>query len=128
MMVIGIGSSSIATAGDIAAAVCAVEGRAGGVSVAVASLRRGDPDAAIAGACAELGRPLRLFETADLIARAAECQTRSSASLAAHGVPSVAEAAALAGAGPGSRLLVARLVFERVTAAAATSLPVQETS
>ena len=126
MMVIGIGSTSAATSADVGAAVRAIEDRTGASCGLIATLKRGAPDAAIAAACTALDRPLRLYDAADLISRLADCQTHSPASFTAHAIPSVAEAAALAGAGPGSRLTISRIAFERVTAAAAISAPAEE--
>lgn len=121
MIVIGIGSNSRATAEDVLAAIRAAESRAGVRCDLVAALMRGAPDAAIAQAAKEHGRPAMLLTKTDLAARSEDCLTISEASLAAYGVASVAEAAALAGAGRGSRLLVPRLLRERVTAAVAAS-------
>jgi cobalt-precorrin 5A hydrolase len=50
---------------------------------------------------------------------ASNCRTHSARSEAAYGVPSVAEAAALAGAGPGAELLQARVATAVVTCALA---------
>ena len=121
MIAIGIGSTSAATAADIVAAIREVERRAGSACGLVASLRRGgDLDAVITAASAASGRPLRLIAHDELVVCASDCVTHSAASIAAYGLPSVAEAASIAAAGAGSRLLIARIVFDRVTAAAAT--------
>ncbi len=55
-----------------------------------------------------LGLPRRAVAAPDLAAQ--PTATRSAASRAAHGTGSVAEAAALAAAGPGARLLVSRCI------------------
>lgn len=55
---------------------------------------------------AGLGLPMIAAEALETI----ETPTRSAASLAARGTGSVAEAAALAAAGPGARLLVTRCI------------------
>ncbi len=58
---------------------------------------------------------------------AAACATRSTRIAALYGVGSVAEAAALAAAGPGALLLLPRIATARVTCALArsTDLPVE---
>ncbi|KTF70627.1 cobalamin biosynthesis protein [Sphingomonas sp. HT-1] len=57
-----------------------------------------------------VGLGLPTIDVAEL--HAIETATRSAASLAARGTGSVAEAAALAAAGPGARLLVSRRISE----------------
>lgn len=57
---------------------------------------------------AELGLPTEGVDSAALAAQ--PTQTRSAASLAARGTGSLAEAAALAAAGPGARLIAARQI------------------
>ncbi len=56
----------------------------------------------------DLGMPVAAVEAADLAAQ--HTATRSAAALAAYSTGSVAEAAALAAAGPGAQLLGARAV------------------
>jgi cobalt-precorrin 5A hydrolase len=53
--------------------------------------------------------------------RSGDCETRSERTLSRFGIASVAEAAALAAAGPGSNLIVLRRIFGNVTVAAAQS-------
>ena len=120
-LVVGIGSQSGATADDICAAIANAEHTAGVACDCVAALARGSADEAVCQAAQICGRELRWMAVADLVARSGDCVTRSAASLAAHGVASIAEAAALAAAGPGSRLIVPRLKHARVTAAVAAS-------
>ena len=64
-----------------------------------------------------LGLPIRAVAANDLTRQ--QTVTRSEASLAAHGTGSVAEAAALAAAGPGARLLAARVISGDGTATCA---------
>ena len=73
----------------------------------------------LAAAAATLGLPLAFLGRETLSAAAARCATRSQRVEALFGVPSVAEAAALAGAGPGSRLVVPRLRAGGATCAVA---------
>lgn len=69
------------------------------------------------------GVELRGISTEDLAAVAEQVRTKSDRVLAAKGVPSVAEAAALVGAGAGARLLGARIANPQVTCAIATVAP-----
>jgi cobalt-precorrin 5A hydrolase len=75
----------------------------------------------IAAAAATRGVELMLISQAELEAAAPRTLTKSAHALAAMNVPSVAEAAALAGAGLKARLLVPRVATERVTCALAQS-------
>ncbi len=78
-----------------------------------------ETEAALYQAAAALGLPLAFLPRADLEARSADAVTRSQRVVALFGVPSVAETAALAGAGAGARLVVARLASSGVTCAIA---------
>ncbi|MDZ5695864.1 cobalamin biosynthesis protein [Chelativorans sp. M5D2P16] len=73
----------------------------------------------IAGAAEFLGLPLITVSECDLKRVSARCLTRSAASLAATGVPSLAEAAALAAVGEEGRLLGPRIATGNVTCAIA---------
>jgi cobalt-precorrin 5A hydrolase len=76
-------------------------------------------EAGIVAAAAARGILLVLIEQDALEAAGARAVTRSARSMAALNVHSVAEAAALAAAGPGSRLLAPRLAVGPVTCALA---------
>jgi len=78
-------------------------------------------EAGIAAAAAARGVELMLISQSDLEAAAPRTVTKSAHALAAMNVPSVAEAAALAGAGSTARLLVPRVATDKVTCALATS-------
>lgn len=78
---------------------------------------------ALVAFAAALGLPLRAVPQEALAA--APAVTVSQASLREAGVPSVAECAALAAAGPGARLIVPRVVVGPVTCAVAQSGPNQ---
>ncbi|MFN3689198.1 cobalamin biosynthesis protein, partial [Salinarimonas sp.] len=127
MIVAGVGFRSgvdgAALAGLVAEALAAA-GRVGAPIAALATLESISHAPGFADAASRLGtRALTLSHEA-LLARDAECPTRSERSLAAHGLGSVAEAAALAAAGPGSRLVSARIANATATCAlAAPSLP-----
>jgi len=76
-----------------------------------------------AAAAASLGVALVLVEQAALEAAQALCPTRSEAALRAVGVASVAEGSALAAAGAGARLVLARIASGGATCALAESAP-----
>jgi cobalt-precorrin 5A hydrolase len=79
--------------------------------------KRGEPG--LAEAASRLGLQLGFLPREALAARGDEAKTRSSRVQTLFGVPSVAEAAALAGAGPGSTLIVARIANRGATCAIA---------
>lgn len=70
-------------------------------------------------AAEQLGAKLVFLPMAALHEADHRCLTRSDASMAATGLGSMAEAAALAAAGPGARLIVPRLLGDGVTCAIA---------
>lgn len=122
MMVIGIGATSTATSADIVSAArdcCARGGAEVNELAGLASLDRPETRDAIQAAADKLGVRASFWSRSTLQAEAARCQTQSVRSIAAAGVPSVAEASALTAAGPGSRLIVPRIAFPKVTAALA---------
>lgn len=120
MIAIGIGANSRAHRHDFVTALAEVRQDAGHAE-AIATF-----DAAIfapyvrdAARAASLAyRPVTLDA---LRARSSDCLTRSERTLSLFGVASIAEAAALAGAGPGSRLIMPRRVVGNITIAAARS-------
>ncbi|WP_245636976.1 cobalamin biosynthesis protein [Azospirillum thiophilum] len=73
----------------------------------------------LAEAARALGLPQRFIEEDAMLAAQDRVHTRSATVLAAVGLASVAEAAALAAAGPGSRLLLPRRSTPRATVALA---------
>ncbi|WP_159588662.1 cobalamin biosynthesis protein [Chelativorans xinjiangense] len=115
MRVAGIGCRSGVAAGEILAAVEA--GAPGLDALATAAFKTDEPG--IVAAAEVLGIPLIAVSQDDLKRASAGCLTRSDASLAATGVASVSEAAALAVAGEGSRLLGPRIATGNVTCAIA---------
>lgn len=124
MIVVGVGCRRGAPAADIEAAIRAALARAH-VSedaldaVATIAAKRGE--AGIVAAAATFGvRVVAVSETA-LKAADGRTETRSERVLALMGVPSVAEAAALAAAGPSARLIGPRLVCGAATGALAAS-------
>ncbi len=121
MIVFGVGTTSSAKDDDIVAAILEAERTSSQVADSLAAMRRGVLDDPIRRAGEMLKRKTILFDQESVQARSRDCLTHSAASLAAYGVPSVSEAAALAGAGDGSHLIVARHVYRAVTIAVATS-------
>jgi cobalt-precorrin 5A hydrolase len=99
----------------VRAALAGLDGR----TFRLYTLGRRAGEAGLVDAAARLGTDLVGLAPAVLQARAGDAVTTSTRALAAAGVPSVAETAALAGAGPGSRLLVPRRTGIGVTVAVA---------
>lgn len=119
--VAGIGCRKGVTSEAIIAAVRAAE-RAFGTTVeylATAPLKA--DEAGLVAAAKELSLSLEIVAQERLDAVAAETMTFSQASLDHAGSPSVSEAAALAAAGAGAKLVAPRLVVGDVTVAIATT-------
>ena len=121
MIAIGIGANSRAHKDDFADVIAAIRGEIKGGDI-VATF--GDAvfatfvKAAATAASRSPTEPLKLEALRD---RSDDCLTRSERTLERFGVASVAEAAALAAAGPGSHLVVPRRIIGNVTVAAARS-------
>jgi cobalt-precorrin 5A hydrolase len=122
MMVAGVGCKLGASAGEIEAAIVEALARAGlstGTLTALAtSFAKGD-EPGIAAAATARGLKLVVVPKRDLEAAGERVVTRSERVLAQMGVPSVAEAAALAAAGPASRLVGPRVAVGPATCALA---------
>jgi cobalt-precorrin 5A hydrolase len=86
-------------------------------SLAVPDFRRAEPG--IAEAAATLGLAILWIAREALKGEQGRCLTRSARAEAEIGLSCVAEAAALAGAGPGSRLVLPRIARGGVTCAVA---------
>lgn len=86
-------------------------------ALATARMKQGEAGIIVAGAA--LGLPVILVDESALKEMEARTLSQSAQSLAVTGTPSVAEAAALAAAGEGSRLLGPRIVVGNVTCALA---------
>jgi cobalt-precorrin 5A hydrolase len=122
MIVAGIGCRKGASAVEISAAIADALARAGLGTQAldlVAAPESKGGEQGVAAAAAALGVPLMLVAKADLEAAGARTQTRSERVLALIGVPSVAEAAALAAGGPAARLILPRITVGVATCALA---------
>lgn len=124
MIVAGVGCRRGASAPDIEAAIRAALAQAGMAAAAldaIATIAAKHDEAGIAAAAANLGVDVVLIPDAALEAVSGRTETKSEQVLALMGVPSVAEAAALAAAGPSARLIGPRLVRGTATCALAAS-------
>jgi len=124
MIVAGVGCRKGASAREIGAAIAAALSRAGLRTHAldvIAAPAVKSSEAGIAGAASDLGVPLVLVPRAELEAAGARTLTRSERVISFMGVPSAAEAAALAAAGPAGRLVAPRTAVGPATCALATS-------
>ena len=124
MIVAGVGCRRRAPALDIEAAIRAALERAGIAAQAldcIATTAAKTGEAGIEAAAAKLGVAVVLVPDAELLAAGDRTETKSERVLALTGVPSVAEAAALAAAGPSARLISPRLVIGTATCALAAS-------
>ena len=120
MIAAGIGCRRGIGEGEVLAAVAAAL-RAAGREAAdrLATIPRRAEEPGLHAAARALGRPLDVPGEEALAAAAPSCLTRSAHALAITGLPSVAECAALAAAGPGARLLGPRVILGGVTCAIA---------
>jgi len=122
MMVAGVGCKAGTSAGEIEAAIAEALARAGRstqtLTALATSFAKGDEPGIVAAAAAR-GLKLVMVPQRDLEAADARIVTRSERVLALTGVPSVAEAAALAAAGPASRLVGPRVAVGPATCALA---------
>lgn len=126
MMVAGLGCRRGAPAEDVLAAIQAALAEAGRGPAGLARLATSTARAAEPGlrhAAAALGLELIALPEAALRDAAPRCLTRSARALAATGLPSLAEAAALAGAGEGSVLLGPRVAAGRAATCALAETP-----
>lgn len=123
MIVAGIGCRKGATQTEIEAALTAALERAGRPLakidlIATSAAKRDEEGIAAAARARKL--QVKIVSQSDLEAASARGTTWSQRVLALAGVPSVAEAAALAAAGPGARLILPRIVEGPVTCALAS--------
>ena len=122
MIVAGIGCRKGARAADIEAAIAAAFARLGVATtelrlIATSAAKGGEPG--IAAAALAIGVPLVLISQGDLATAGVRAATRSERVIVLTGVPSVAEAAALAAGGPAARLIVPRIAVGPATCALA---------
>jgi cobalt-precorrin 5A hydrolase len=124
VIVAGIGCRKGADAAEIEAAIAsALEGAGRPLAridlMATAMSKR--EEKGIAEAASARGVPLVFVAPADLEIASARGATWSARVLALAGVPSVAEAAALAACGPNAKLILPRIVMGPVTCALASA-------
>jgi cobalt-precorrin 5A hydrolase len=124
MIVAGVGCRKGVRAADIEAAIAAAFDRAGIAAsqlrlIATSAAKGGEPG--IVAAASAIGVPLALIPLGDLAAAGIRATTRSERVMALAGVPSVAEAAALAAGGPDARLIVPRIAVGPATCALAAT-------
>jgi len=125
-MIIGIGCRRGASAAAITAAIETACARAGLTKEhldVIATAASKEDEYGIASAAAALGVPLVFVPEIDLRAASDRVVTRSQRVMELMGVPSVAEAAALAVGGPAARLLAARITVGPVTCALVEAEP-----
>lgn len=121
-MIAGIGCRAGAEARSILAAIEAALGRSGrdgGDLAFLAAPAFKSGESGLAEAAARLGLPLLLMPDADLARAAERALTTSERVIRLTGLPSVAETAALAAAGPNGYLLGPRTALGPVTCALA---------
>jgi len=124
MIVAGVGCRAGASAGEIEAAIAAALDRAGlanGTLDMIATSQAKACEPGIAAAASARGTKLVVVPQAALEAAGARTVTRSERVAALTGVPSVAEAAALAAGGPQARLLAPRVAVGPATCALAVT-------
>jgi cobalt-precorrin 5A hydrolase len=121
MIVAGLGFRTSCTADELVALIRSVGQAAGAEIGALAAPEVKVGASALAGAAASLALEIRPVSRDALVAVQALCPSRSAAALAAVGVASVAEACALAAAGPGARLLAPKTSSAAATCALAVS-------
>jgi cobalamin biosynthesis protein CbiG len=114
---VGIGAASAAVHDDVVALVREALAAAGPATILATLDRR---EVLARDVAHTLGMDVRLF-SADVLARVSGIRTPSAVAAATVGTPSVAEAAALAAAGSGARLVGARRSGRLCTCAVAES-------
>jgi cobalt-precorrin 5A hydrolase len=124
MIVAGVGCRKGVLAADIKAAIVAAFAEAGVAAsqlrlIATSAAKGGEPG--VVAAASAIGVPLVLIPPGDLAAAGMRATTRSERVIALVGVASVAEAAALAAAGPAARLIAPRIAVGPATCALAVS-------
>ena len=119
MIAIGVGANSKAQADDFTAALASICAEAGGD--VVATLEDAPFVDLLKAAASRQSIACRELPLAELHRRNDDCRTRSERTLDLFGIMSVAEASALAAAGPRSQLLAPRRIIGNITVAAARS-------
>jgi cobalt-precorrin 5A hydrolase len=122
-LVIGLGFRNSAGAAAITEVIAAAAAQAGGAACAIAVPDDKSTHPALREALRDCGLPIQRIAVEAMLRADADIATRSVAIEHHRGVGSVCEAAALAAAGEGARLVVTRLISgdRTATAAAATN-------
>jgi cobalt-precorrin 5A hydrolase len=126
MIAAGIGCKRGATAADVEAAIRAALARANITAQAldvIATIEAKRAEAGILAAARTLGVPVVIVPEHELARANDRVETHSDRVLLLTGVGSVAEAAALAAAGPSARLIAPRVSTGTATCALALSTP-----
>jgi cobalt-precorrin 5A hydrolase len=122
MIVAGVGCRKGVQPGDVKAVILAAFEQAG-IAVSglgkIATIHAKSREKGIEAAASAMRVPLVLMTQADLMSVMMRVATRSAQVEALVGVPSVAEAAALAAGGPSARLIAPRIVVGPATCALA---------
>jgi cobalt-precorrin 5A hydrolase len=123
IIAIGIGCRAGASAANIASLVrrTLAEAQIGGAEAKLFSIDAKRDEGGLIKAARLLAMPIIFLPRDALAARSADATTRSGRVEALYDLPSIAETAALAGAGLGSRLVVPRTSAGAVTCAVAIS-------
>ena len=122
MIVAGVGCKAGTSAREIEAAIGVALSQAGVESASlglIATSAAKADEAGLAAAAKDRGLDIVFVPQSDLEAAGSRTLTHSERVLAATGVPSLSEAAALAAAGPGARLLAPRVAVGPATCALA---------
>jgi cobalt-precorrin 5A hydrolase len=121
IVAIGIGCRAGASAANIVALVqrTLTDAELDGASANLFSIDSKRDEAGLIKAARLLAMPITFLSRDELAARAADAVTHSDRIAALYDLPSVAETAALAGAGSASRLIVPRIAAGAVTCAIA---------
>ena len=124
MIVAGVGCKAGASAREIEAAIGAALSQARVESASlglIATSAAKAEEVGLSAAAKDRGLKIVFVPQVDLEAASSRTLTRSDRVLAATGVPSLSEAAALAAAGPGARLLAPRVAVGPATCALAVT-------
>jgi cobalt-precorrin 5A hydrolase len=123
IIAIGIGCRAGASAANIVALVqrTLTDAQLAGANAQLFSVDTKRDEPGLIKAARLLSMPMTFLSHDALAARSADAVTRSDRVEALYDLPSVAETAALAGGGRGSRIIVSRVTAGAVTCAVATS-------
>jgi cobalt-precorrin 5A hydrolase len=127
MIAIGVGANSRAHENEFPIALAEARGEAGGADM-IATFGAAFFAKLVEAAAHRASITYLPVVLEAMRERNGECLTRSERTLALFGVASVAEAAALVGAGPDSRLIMPRRIIGNITVAAAQSADARKRS